>query len=364
MDYRLVDLNGSGVGWTPSTKEHVAKFIRPALAPENQKGNAMRNRLRVAHLLAWLACSSWLEAATTLTISKQGQEFCLEWQGAGILETADSVQGPWKEVPGAVSPHKKTAETAAAYFRIKTVMAYLNVTTAGTGKGSVVSQPAGIECGTDCSEAFLLNTLVTLTALPEAGSVFEGWSGACTGTGAGQVVMDANKSVTATFGQAPTSALVNGDFEQGPSVGWTQQPGPLIYRARDYGVEPYSGDYVAYLGYESDNRHVATLSQRVTLPSTFPLYLNLAIWLYSEELCDVGYYDWFGFYIGGQAIVENARLCRGNTGGDGWRRISLDISAYAGQNVVLAFQIGSNSFDPLASWALLDALFLSDQPWE
>ena len=55
------------------------------------------------------------------------------------------------------------------------------MTKAGTGSGTIVSAPAGINCGTDCSEAYVGGTKVTLTATPVAGSVFTGWSGACTG---------------------------------------------------------------------------------------------------------------------------------------------------------------------------------------
>lgn len=323
----------------------------------------MKQRPWLAILLAWATVSSLSQAAGTLTISRQAGEVTLVWQGAMGLEIADAPNGPWKALANAISPHTLTATAQTAYFRLKGAAPVLTVTTAGTGKGVVTSDPAGIACGTDCAEGFPLNTSVTLTAVPDAGSVFAGWSGACAGTGLGRVVMDISKSVTATFNQAPVSALVNGDFEQGPAVGWTQEPGPLIYRASDYGLKAYEGEYVAYLGYEQDDRRVATLSQRVSLPNSWPLYLNLALWLYSEEICDVGYYDWFGFYIDGEAVVENTRLCNGNTGGDGWRRVSIDISAYAGLTVVTAFQIGSNIADPLASYALLDALSLSDQPW-
>ena len=50
---------------------------------------------------------------------------------------------------------------------------------------------------------------MTLTATPEAGSVFAGWSGACTGTGDCVVTMDAVKSVTATFNTNGTSGGLN-----------------------------------------------------------------------------------------------------------------------------------------------------------
>jgi uncharacterized repeat protein (TIGR02543 family) len=40
---------------------------------------------------------------------------------------------------------------------------------------------------------------VTLTALPTTGTAFAGWTGACSGTGSCTVIMDANKTVTASF---------------------------------------------------------------------------------------------------------------------------------------------------------------------
>jgi len=75
----------------------------------------------------------------------------------------------------------------------------LTVSLAGEGAGRVTSSPAGIDCGTDCSEPFAAGTPVTLTATPETGDEFAGWSGACIGTEPCDVVMDQARSVTATF---------------------------------------------------------------------------------------------------------------------------------------------------------------------
>jgi hypothetical protein len=75
----------------------------------------------------------------------------------------------------------------------------LTVTKDGTGTGRVTSAPAGIDCGATCSAEFANGSVVSLTPTPDAGSLFDGWSGACTGTGACSVTMDAAKSVTATF---------------------------------------------------------------------------------------------------------------------------------------------------------------------
>jgi len=75
----------------------------------------------------------------------------------------------------------------------------LTVTKAGAGSGTVTSSPAGIKCGSDCTETYTSGTTVTLTARAGRGSSFTGWSGACTGTGSCVVSMTAAKSVTSTF---------------------------------------------------------------------------------------------------------------------------------------------------------------------
>lgn|GEM_PF-2497006 len=53
----------------------------------------------------------------------------------------------------------------------------LSVQKAGTASGRVTSNPAGIDCGTDCSEPFADSTNVALTATANPGSVFVGWKG-------------------------------------------------------------------------------------------------------------------------------------------------------------------------------------------
>lgn len=75
----------------------------------------------------------------------------------------------------------------------------LTVTSAGTGSGVVSSSPAGINCGGDCSEPYPIGTLVTLTALPNIGSVFTGWSGGCAGTLPCNLTMSGNTTVVANF---------------------------------------------------------------------------------------------------------------------------------------------------------------------
>jgi hypothetical protein len=77
----------------------------------------------------------------------------------------------------------------------------VDVSTGGTGSGSVSSAPAGIDCGSTCSASFEAGTPLTLTATPSAGSRFSGWSGGgCTGTGSCQVDTGiSEQTVTANF---------------------------------------------------------------------------------------------------------------------------------------------------------------------
>ncbi len=79
----------------------------------------------------------------------------------------------------------------------------LSVTLAGSGTGVVTSDIAGINCESDCDEAYASGTSVTLSATPAMGSVFVAWGGVCSGSGACVLNMDANKTVTATFDTAP-----------------------------------------------------------------------------------------------------------------------------------------------------------------
>jgi predicted carbohydrate-binding protein with CBM5 and CBM33 domain/uncharacterized protein (DUF2141 family) len=93
------------------------------------------------------------------------------------------------------------ARSVSATFNTSSGTTYpLSITRAGTGSGTVTSNPVGISCGSTCTASFNSGVTVTLTATAASGSTFAGWSGACTGTSATcTTTMTAARSATATF---------------------------------------------------------------------------------------------------------------------------------------------------------------------
>lgn len=68
------------------------------------------------------------------------------------------------------------------------------------GGGQVVSDIAGIDCPSDCTETFPVDTTVVLSAEANTGFVFSGWDGeVCTGSGLCSITLENDALVSATF---------------------------------------------------------------------------------------------------------------------------------------------------------------------
>ena len=142
-----------------------------------------------------------------------------------------------------------TSASAACTIVINTnnpivVTNQLTISTAGTGTGTVTLNPAG--------GAYAAGTVVTLTAVPDANSLFTGWSGAFSGISTqATLAMNGNYSVTAHFdfnGFAITAyAAANGSISPVGSVNvvtgtsQTFQITPAIW----YGINSVQVDDVA-----------------------------------------------------------------------------------------------------------------------
>jgi alpha-tubulin suppressor-like RCC1 family protein len=104
----------------------------------------------------------------------------------------------------------------------------LNVSLAGAGTGTV-GGPDGILCPVvSCVARFPDSQVQILRAVPAPGAGFAGFTGACTGTGICQVRMDADKTITATFGPPKGTKIDKAKIKQGkkPKKGAKKKPKP------------------------------------------------------------------------------------------------------------------------------------------
>jgi len=112
----------------------------------------------------------------------------------------------------------------------------LTVNKAGPGTGTVTSDPTGIDCGATCSASYGNGAAVKLTANPDPGLSFAGWTGDCDASG--HVTMVANKTCTATFAGAPEMDLEGGSPPVSIVDGDTT---PATADGTDFGAVPING---------------------------------------------------------------------------------------------------------------------------
>jgi hypothetical protein len=88
----------------------------------------------------------------------------------------------------------------------------LQVLVRGDGSGRVVGalsaaigadEPRRVDCPDDCVGAYFLGETETLTAIPDEGSVFNGWRFCAEGTAPATLVMDRDRNCDAVFDPAP-----------------------------------------------------------------------------------------------------------------------------------------------------------------
>jgi alpha-tubulin suppressor-like RCC1 family protein len=136
------------------------------------------------------ACSSdyVINTSVTLTASPAANSVFLGWTGC---DSASSTT---------CTVLMSAAKSVTANFDLKRFTLTVAVIRELLGNGTVTSSPAGISCGSDCSETYVIGTVVTLTAQPSGISLFDKWKGCDVSNGTScTVTMNAAKSVTASF---------------------------------------------------------------------------------------------------------------------------------------------------------------------
>ncbi len=147
-------------------------------------------------------------ASVTLTATPASGSSFTGWSGSGCSGTSTCT----------VTMSEARAVTAE-FAVVPPGQFDLMVSKSGTGAGTVTSSPAGINCGSDCSETLPSGTSVTLTAAPAADSTFTGWSGSgCSGTSTCTVVMSEARAVTAQFTKLPSNVFPTPKLKAGASA--------------------------------------------------------------------------------------------------------------------------------------------------
>lgn len=144
---------------------------------------------------------------TPVSLVEGRATFVLQNLGAGLhVFTVD--------YPGDAS---NTSATSNALFQQVTLPAELpvTVTVTGSGQGTVTVSGSASACNATCTSQHRAGSSVTLTATPASGSALVAWSGACTGTGTCNLVVETSKAITATFN---LSGLANGLTLSAPSL--------------------------------------------------------------------------------------------------------------------------------------------------
>jgi hypothetical protein len=159
----------------------------------------------VGQITCNMTCTGIFPAGTTVTLTaaaSPGSSFA-GWSG-GCTGTGTCV----------VTSNVTATINVTATFDL--IQATLTVQFAGLGSGEISTEDLAF-CQANCTFMVTPGTQIALFAFPHTGSVFSGWSGACTGTQTCVVTMDTNKTVivtfspppTLTFGAAPPAVSVN-----------------------------------------------------------------------------------------------------------------------------------------------------------
>jgi serine protease len=217
-------------------------------------------------------------------------------------------------------------------------------------KSTATPFPAGSTCTTANCGAGILNA---------AGAVQS--SQGTTGVPYKSVYLPVAINQTSSPPPSGGGPLKNGDFEQGDMmwIAQTLQGVPLIVDTPEITrslpqAKPHSGDWAAWLG--GFNSEVASISQVVTVPSnaTYLTYWQLISSNETASDCDLDI---------GRVLVSNVTvagsvtgLCATSNTYPNWQKKSLNLSAYAGQTVTLAFDFRSDS-SVFSSWLLDDIAF-------
>jgi Divergent InlB B-repeat domain/PKD domain len=158
-------------------------------------------------------CGGICEAAfaegevVTLTGVAGANSKAVQWTGCGGVT-----------VDGKCEVTMSAAKKVTATFDLEQHL--LKVAKGGSGTGTVISLPSGIDCGSTCQASFNHGAVVTLKGVSGAITQAVQWTGCDSIVGANEckVTISAAKQVTATFDANPTTPPPSGESSSPPPV--------------------------------------------------------------------------------------------------------------------------------------------------
>ena len=146
-------------------------------------------------------CSATFASGTVVTLTATPSE------GSAFGSWGGACSGTSSSCTVTMSSNRSVTATFAA---LAADSYDLNVSFSGGGQGTVTTTDLQVTCASGCSAKYPAGSTVTLLATPAAGSVFGGWSGACSGTSSTcTVTISGPTNVSATFTTAPSPSHIS-----------------------------------------------------------------------------------------------------------------------------------------------------------
>jgi uncharacterized delta-60 repeat protein len=241
-DGKILAVGGTG---DDASMLALARYLGGSNAPEPgkrhiliTKGGIGKGGVYAPELNCGVNCGASYEEGQTVEL-----DAFAEWGSS--FEGWTTISGDPGTCTGAATPCQATLEgdlkLEARFKNEPAPEPTLTINRSGLGSGTVLSIPAGINCGTSCSHQFASGSSLELLASPSPGSTFTGWSGGgCSGTGPCTVLLSSNVTVIATFATSSSGggeSPAGGDTPGGggatglpataaPASGTAAQPGP------------------------------------------------------------------------------------------------------------------------------------------
>lgn len=228
----------------------------------------------------------------------------------------------------------------ATKTRTYEVVPMLSVNKTGEGSGTVTSSPVGIDCGEHCNELYSVGTQVTLTAVPQIGSLFNGWSGGnCSGIAECIITMSENTSVSAEFIEDTQNLIVNPGFDMWTDIrtpeGW-QEPqdwydSPACRVTTKYRSAPYSVRLV------DDDERYSAIEQ--VIPVTGDTAYRLTAW--SNALDTDSYYYISVDNATTHSLIFSERI---DASADAWEAATVEFATPVGcDGIRIRFEYGDQT---------------------